>query len=170
MLKHLLHNMTKVILYTFNRIYQDNIYPDQWKTAIIVPILKPGKDPQDSSNYHRISLTSCLSKLLEKIINIRLMQYLEEGNCISHAQSGFRTNRSSSDHLCQMESYVQQAITNRKHTLAVFFNLTKAYDTAWHPGVLNRLYAFGLTGSLFLTLIYIKQTDCGSCWEYFIKH
>ena len=50
MLKHLHHNMTKVILYTFNRIYQDNIYPDRWKTTIIVRILKPGKDPQDSSN------------------------------------------------------------------------------------------------------------------------
>ena len=68
MLKHLHHNMTKVILYTFNRIYQDNIYPDRWKTAIIVPVLKPGKDPQDSSNYRPISLTSCLSKLLEKMM------------------------------------------------------------------------------------------------------
>ena len=148
MLKHLHHNMTKVILYTFNRIYLDNIYPDRWKTAAIVPILKPGKDPQDSSNYRPISLTSCLSKLLQKIINIRLMQDLEEGNYISRAQSGFRTNRSTSDHLCQMESYVQQVITNRKHTLAVFFDLTKAYDTAWRRGVLNILYAFGLRGSL----------------------
>ena len=97
--------------------------------SIILPILKPGKDPQDSSNYHPISLTSCLSKLLEKMMNIRLMWYLEEVNYISRAQSGFRTNRCTSDHLCQMESYVQQAITNRKHTIAVFFDLTKSYDT-----------------------------------------
>ena len=147
MLKHLHHNMTRMILYTFNRIYQDNIYPDRWKTAIIVPILKLGKDLQESSNYRPISLTSCLSKPLEKMINIRLMWYLEEGNYIFRAQSGFRTNRSTSDHLWQMESYVQ-AITNRKHTLAVFFDLTKGYDTAWRRGVLNRLYAFGLRGSL----------------------
>ena len=85
---------------------------------------------------------------MEKMINIRLMWYLEEGNYISLAQSGFRTNRSTGDHLCQMESYVQQVITNRKHTIAVFFDLTKAYDTAWCRGVLNRLYAFGLMGSL----------------------
>ena len=60
MLKHLHHNMTKVILYTFNIIYKENICPDRWKTAIIVPILTPGKDPQDSSNYRHISLTKLL--------------------------------------------------------------------------------------------------------------
>ena len=153
MLKHLYHNITKVILYTFNKIYQDNIYPDWWKTAIIVPILKPLKDPLYSLTYYPISLTSCLSKLLEKMINIRLMWYLEEGNYISCAQSGFRTNRSTSDHLCQMESYVQQAITNRQHTKAVFFDLTKAYDTALHRGVLNGLYSFGL-GDHCLNLLW----------------
>ena len=51
---------------------------------------KPGKDPTDPKNYRPIALTICLCKLLEKMINNRLVFILKQRNLISSWQSGFR--------------------------------------------------------------------------------
>ena len=62
-----------------------------------------------------------------------------------------------------MESYVHEAIANKLHTIAIFFDLTKAYDTAWRRGVLEKLYSVGLRGSLpqFISNFYtIDRSEC----------
>ena len=82
--------MTNIILQTFNRIYDENIFPNTWRTAIIIPIAKPRENHTNPLNYRPIALTSCLCKLLEKMINLRLMWYLEGNNLIANVQSGFR--------------------------------------------------------------------------------
>lgn len=140
--------MLKLILDTFNRIYSENSFPQQWKTATIIAIPKPGKDHTNPLNYRPISLTSCLCKLLEKMINIRLVWFLETNNIITNIQSGFRKNRSTTDHLVQLENHFQNNIAQRKHTIAVFFDLQKAYDTAWRHGILLKLHDAGLKGNL----------------------
>ena len=48
-----------------------------WKHAIVIPILKARKDPRDPSSYRPISMTSAVCKLMEKLINNRLIWYLE---------------------------------------------------------------------------------------------
>jgi potassium voltage-gated channel Eag-related subfamily H protein 8 len=148
MLKNIHPTMTTIVLKTYNRIYKEKKFPSRWKTAIVIPIPKPGKDHSNPLNYRPISLTNCLSKLLEKMVNIRLMWYLESGNYITPIQSGFRNNRSTTDHLTQIEHNIHQSITNKLHTIVIFFDLTKAYDTAWQRGVLQRLYDVNLRGQL----------------------
>ena len=148
MIKHAHLSLQTFLLDTFNLIFFQHEFPANWRTSIIVPLAKPGKDHTNPTNYRPIALTSCLCKLLEKMVNIRLMWYLERGGYITHVQSGFRRNRSTTDHLVQFEQDVQTAMHHRRHTLAVFFDLTKAYDTAWRYGVLRRLHTFGLRGHL----------------------
>lgn len=60
----------------YNQIWSNNSYPSQWHCAIILPFAKPNKPVTDASGYRPIGLTSCIGKLLEKITNIRLMNYL----------------------------------------------------------------------------------------------
>jgi len=67
---------------------------------------KPGKDKSDSSNYRPIALTSCICKIMERMINDRLVWYLERNNFITPVQSGFRKQRSTTDHLVRLESFV----------------------------------------------------------------
>ncbi|GBO08904.1 putative RNA-directed DNA polymerase from transposon BS [Araneus ventricosus] len=65
MLQHLSEHSLLNILYMFNRIWKEHVFPDCWKHAFIIPIPKPGKDRQDPLNYRPIALTSCMCKLFE---------------------------------------------------------------------------------------------------------
>ena len=152
----------KQLLDLYNKIYAEQIFPVNWKIALIIPIPKPGKDHSIPQNFRPISLTSCLCKLLEKMINTRLVWYLERENLLSKTQSGFKKNRSTTDSIAQVTCDLQRAITKKKHTIAIFFDLQGAYDTAWKRGILNKLHSFGLRGKLpifvenFLTNRQIK--------------
>lgn len=148
MIKHCHPTLKNLILKTFNKIFTSGTFPTSWRLAIIIAIPKPGKDQSNPLNYRPISLTSCLCKLLEKMINIRLMRYLEANNCINNIQSGFQSNRSTTDPLSQMEQDFCIAMARRLHTIAVFFNLTKAYDMTWQYGVVRKLHEFGMRGHL----------------------
>ncbi|GFV35356.1 RNase H domain-containing protein [Trichonephila clavipes] len=80
------------LLYLFNRIWREQVYPTQWQEAIVIPILKPGKDPKDPLSYRPIALTSCLCKTLERVVNARFVYHLEKNRCIPLFQSGFRVS------------------------------------------------------------------------------
>jgi hypothetical protein len=87
------------LLKIYNEIYLDIVFPTQWREALIVPILKHGKDPKYAKNYRPISLTNCICKILERIINKRLCWFLESNDLLSFYQAGFRKNRSTADNL-----------------------------------------------------------------------
>ena len=58
-------------------MWETGKFPESWELASIIPILKPGNDHTESINYRPIALTSCLCKTLERMINARLVWYLE---------------------------------------------------------------------------------------------
>ncbi|GBO20697.1 hypothetical protein AVEN_140344-1 [Araneus ventricosus] len=73
MIRHLDADSLTNLLSLFNRIWKEQVYPSQWREAIVIPILKPEKDPSNLLNYRPIALTSCLSKTLERMINAILV-------------------------------------------------------------------------------------------------
>ena len=77
-LKHLADTSLSVLLKTFNDIWETGNVPKSWKEATIIPIPKPGKDNTNPNNYRPIALTSCICKTLERMINERLVWYLEK--------------------------------------------------------------------------------------------
>ncbi len=120
-----------------------------WKHAIIVPILKPGKNPSDPSSYRPIALTSQLCKIMERIITDRMTHYLESNDLFSPYQSGFRKGRSTMDSLLCLESDIRKAQTNREVVIAVFFDVEKAYDMLWKEGLLIKLQRLGIGGKVY---------------------
>ena len=115
----------------FNQSIKEGTFPQQMKQANVVPLYK-GKSKLDSTNYRPISLLITMSKLLEKIMYKRIYNFLTENNLIFPSQHGFRNK-----HLC--ESAVSELIGNickghekGKHTLAIFLDLSKAFDTLSH--------------------------------------
>jgi hypothetical protein len=89
MLQHLPAEYEEWLLKILNYSYEHGELPSPWKQAIILPILKPGKPTSNPASYHPISLLSCISKLLECLINSQLT-FLESTDVLSAMQSGFR--------------------------------------------------------------------------------
>ncbi|GBM04979.1 putative RNA-directed DNA polymerase from transposon X-element [Araneus ventricosus] len=148
LIKHLTIESQTNILRLYNRIWQEQTFPTLWHQAIITPILKPGKDATNPLNYRPIALTCCLCKLLERLVNRRLVHYLETNNIIHPHQSGFRKGRCTLDNLLSLETDIRLAFLQKKHLVAIFFDIEKAYDRTWRHGILSDLYAFGLRGNL----------------------
>ncbi|GFV44604.1 putative RNA-directed DNA polymerase from transposon X-element [Trichonephila clavipes] len=60
LLRHLNGDSLVSLLCLFNRIWREQVYPTKWQEAIVIPILRPGKDPKNPLSYRPIALTSCL--------------------------------------------------------------------------------------------------------------
>ncbi|GBM11505.1 putative RNA-directed DNA polymerase from transposon X-element [Araneus ventricosus] len=158
MLKHLGESSLLTILLLFNRIWQERVFPLSWLKAIVVPIPKPGKDKQDPNNYRPIALTSCLSKLLERMVSARLMHVLERSKWFVPSQSGFRRRRNTIDNLLKLETAIREAFVRKKHLVSIFFDIEKAYDRTWRYGILKDLSDIGLKGNLPLFIKNFLQT------------
>lgn len=148
MLKNLAPSGKTFLLSLFNCIFKEGKFPKQWKEAYIIPILKEGKLSTSSGSYRPIALTSCLCKVLERIINKRLVWFLEKNNLFDKYQSGYRQGRSPLDCLAALATEIHDAFRRGEYLFCVFFDLEKAYDTCWKKLIMNQLYKFGLRGRL----------------------
>lgn len=148
MLKQLPLCAMKALLASFNLLWARGDFPTTWREAIIVPVLKPGKDGSDPLHYRPIALTSCLCKLFEKMVNLRFTWFLEHNDVFTNAQCGFRKNRSTVDHLLTMDTTVRTAFQQKRHVGAVFFDIEGAYDTTWRYGVLLKAFNHGIRGQM----------------------
>ena len=148
MIKHLPEHWKEYLLEIYNTFFQESFFPERWRRAIVVPILKPQKDGSSADNYRPIALTSCVYKLFERIINNRLVEFLNLGNFLSNVQCGCMRTRSSMDHLVRLEREVRTAFANNEHFISIFFDLEKAYDMTWRQGILRNLHNAGIRGLL----------------------
>jgi hypothetical protein len=111
--------------------------------AHVIPILKKGKNKLLPNSYRPISLLSCVGKLLERIINKRQLWYL------SSTQTGNRKHRSTEDQLSLHAQEVENGFQDKKKTIAVFFDLTQAFDRVWKDGLLLKLLQKGIRCRIF---------------------
>ena len=94
------------------------------KIARIIPLFKSG-DKQNVSNYRPISLLPQFSKILEKIFNKRLMNFLNSNNLLYLRQYGFRKNMSISLAIMELVENITNAMDNGKFTIGVFIDLKR---------------------------------------------
>ena len=136
------------LLRLYNRIWSSRVFPNSWRHAIVLAFPKPGKDASLPSSYRPIALTSCMCKVMERMVNERLVYFLESNSCLSPYQSGYRKTRSTLCNLLKLETSIREAFVRREHLVAVFFDIEKAYDKTWRYGILKDLYNTGLRGNL----------------------
>ena len=148
MLQNASESAIQLLLSIFNEIWSTNTFPDSWRIAEVIPILKQGKNPLLITNYRPISLTSVLCKVFERIVNNRLTWFLESNNLITKHQCGFRAGRSTTDQLLFLKESIQAAFLQKYHVLAVFLDLNKAFDVIWRCLILSTLHKWEIRGHL----------------------
>ena len=135
-LKHLPSDALETLLNIMTEIWRTGKFPGDWHNAVIIPIPKPGKDKTETTNYRPIALSSSICKTMERMINDRLVWFLELSNLIPRNQAGFCKNYITNDHLVRLESFIRDAFVKKEHCVAIVFDLEKTYDTTWKYGIM----------------------------------
>lgn len=145
----------------FNKCLNTGVFPKCLKKAVVVPVYKSGSKDQ-VTNYRPISLLPSMSKILEKIINNRLYKYLEDKSILSTQQFGFRPKMSTDDAVHHLTAYLAQELDKGNHTVGIFLDLAKAFDTVSIPILLRKLEAIGIRDiQLKLFKSYLEErTQC----------
>lgn len=126
----------------FNNCLTLAYYPAQWKLAKVIPIPKPGKDPSSSRSYRPISLLSSLSKVLEKLLMVRVMNHVNVNNIFLEEQFGFRKGRSTLHQLTRVANFIRSNRDVSKTTVMALLDIEKAFDNVWINGLIHKLYLF----------------------------
>ncbi|KAG7296291.1 hypothetical protein JYU34_021418 [Plutella xylostella] len=145
LIKHICKYIVVPLTHIINLSLKTGTFPDTWKTAVVTPIHKAG-DKKTPSNYRPISLLSVFSKLLEKIVNLRLVKFLEANNLLSPVQFGFRQGKSTEDAASSLISSVSSRLDEGQHCIGVFLDLAKAFDTVSIKILLKKMECLGIRG------------------------
>ena len=119
----------------------------KWKTSSIIPIHKMGKPLDSPASFRPISLTSCVSKLFERIILSRLLFFLESNSILSPRQAGFRPGRSTLDQILYLSRSISDGFNILRpgsRTILSTIDFSKAFDSVWHSALFHKLISAGL--------------------------
>ena len=137
--------LTRLINMSLNKM----VFPDEWKLANVLPLYKKN-DKTSVNNYRPISLLSCVSKVMERVVFKYTFNYIRDQGLLSSFQSGFTPGDSTTNQLLHVYHLLCEALDHKKEVRLVFCDISKAFDRVWHDGLLHKLEKIGITGKLLL--------------------
>ena len=100
----------------FNRCLSKSCFPDCWKVSSVVPVFKNVGERSTAKNYRPVSLLSVVSKVFEKLVNNRIVDYLEKCGLFCDFQYDFRSSPSMADPLTVVSDRIARTFNRFKTT------------------------------------------------------
>ena len=119
----------KVLHSICQQIWKTQQWPQDWKRSVFIPMPKEG-NAKESSNYRTIALILQASKVMLKILQARLQQYLNHG--LPDVQAGFRKGRGTRDQIANIRWIIEKTREFQKNIYFCFIGYTKAFDCVDH--------------------------------------
>ena len=126
-------------------------FPDSWKLANVIPLFKKD-DPMNCTNYRPVSLLCCISKVFERVLFNHIFNFLKVNKLLNPNQSGFIPSDSTINQLLHLCHKLYQSMDIDDDIVAIFLDLSKAFDKVWHKGLIFKLHRTGIRGNLLLWL------------------
>lgn len=137
--------LAPILTILINEMLDSGIYPDILKIAAIKPIHKNGNKMQ-VENYRGISLLPTINKVFERVIYDKIEQFVTRFKQFDELQFGYRKHYGTQDALCKLYSTISKALDKKKYVVAVFFDISKAFDSIDHKVLLFKLEKMGIRG------------------------
>ena len=160
--------LAEPILLLFNAILKHSIYPNAWSCDILTPLHKKG-EKSDPNNFRGISVSSCLGKLFNKLLQRRMEKHCNHHKIINEIQGSGKARSRTSDHLLILRFLIDKYVNSKgKKLFACFVDLQKAYDTVPRIKLFYSLLKDYSIGGNFLKIlqkiyennqVYVKLTD-----------
>ena len=144
MLKACAYGIAPSLTKLFNLSLTSGTFPNEWKTARIVPIPKTDSPSASVSGYRPISILPIVSKVLERHVKELIEVFLADNAPISKHQWGFMHHRSSTSALISVYHDWLSSLDSGMEVCIVFFDVKKAFDSVPHIPLLQKLKDVGL--------------------------
>lgn len=131
----------------FNRSMYTSTYPPSWKTVNITPVYKSG-DREICSNYRPIAITSCVSRIMERILAKKFLMFLRHKRFFNLTQHGFLPGSSVETASLVHLNFITSVLDNGMSADVVYLDFAKAFDTVPHYRLLQKLDMCGVHGRL----------------------
>ena len=125
----ILKDDVKVLHSICQKIWKIQQWPQYWKRSVFIPIPKKG-NPKECSNYYTIPFISLASKVMLKILQARLQQYVNHE--LPDVQSGFRKGRGTRDQITNICWITEKTRYFRKNIYFCFIDYVKAFECVDH--------------------------------------
>ena len=140
-------SISKPLYSIYRKCVSHGYFPQKWKMANVIPIHKKN-EKNLANNYRPISLLPICGKIFEKLIFENLYQYIFSNNFISDNQSGYKRGDSTIKQLLAITHDIHQAFDDKHEIRAVFLDISKAFDSVWHQGLVYKLKRIGIEGDM----------------------
>ena len=129
-----------------NACFVSGVFPKIFKKPLVLPLHKKGLKTE-ISNYRPISTLPPFSKIIEKCMKRRLIDYLESNNILSSQQFGFQTGLSTEDAILDFLDHIYSNLNDKLSSIGVFVDFQKAFDTVNRGVLLQKLERYGIRGN-----------------------
>ena len=148
-------NAVKALHSVCQQIWETQQWPQDWKRSVFIRIPKTG-NAKECSNYCTVALISHTSKVMLKIFQARLQQYMI---CeIPNVQAGFRKGRGTRDQIANLHWIIKKAREFQKNIYFFFIDYTKAFDCVDH----DKLENFERDGNAIPPDLPLEKSACKS--------
>jgi len=154
LIKRTSHLFTKPLTHVLNLSLSQGFVPSELKLAKVIPIYKSG-DVKSLNNYRPVSVLPVFSKILERLMYTRLIEFIDKHSIFYKFQFGFRKNHSTNMAIITLVDKINSAIDNGDHVIGIFLDLRKAFDTVNHQILLKNCINMVLEESLLTGLLII---------------